>query len=184
MMDALRAAVVAGDAAGAAKQAHAIAGSAGNLGADALLAAARALERAGRERRADLSALFADVEDRAATVLRTIERLRPGQEHEARSRGTAIREFDRAGAEGALDRLGAALDVYDFSSASAAVADLATAGLPAWAADDLHRLEHCVDAYEYADACGIASRLLTRLRAANDVDAKTAANADPARGGR
>ena len=161
MLDALRVAVAAKDAAGAARHAHAIAGSAGNLGADALMAAARALERAGRERRPDLSALLADVEDRAATVSRTIQRLRPD---EPRSHGAGGGAFDRAGAEAALDRLGAALDAYDLSSASAAVAELPTSGLPAWAADDLHRLEHSVDAYEYAEARGIASRLLAKLR--------------------
>ena len=48
-LDAVRAAVVAGDAAATAKHAHAIAGAAGNLGADALHAAAKALEQAGRD---------------------------------------------------------------------------------------------------------------------------------------
>jgi hypothetical protein len=45
--------------------AHAIAGSSGNLGADDLHAAAKALERAGREGRAgDLASLFADLQTR------------------------------------------------------------------------------------------------------------------------
>ena len=48
-IDALRAAVASGDSAAAAKHAHAIAGAAGNLGAEGLHAAAKALERAGRE---------------------------------------------------------------------------------------------------------------------------------------
>jgi signal transduction histidine kinase/DNA-binding response OmpR family regulator len=165
MLDALRAAVAARDAAGAARHAHAIAGSAGNLGADALLGAAKALERAGRERSADLAALLADVEDRAAIVFRSIQQLRQDEPRRHRASGGA---FDRAGAEAALDRLGIALTAYDLSAANAAVADLATSGLPEWAADDLHRLGHSVDAYEYAEARGTASSLLARLRAADD----------------
>ena len=47
-IDALRAAVASGDSAAAAKHAHAIAGASGNLGAEGLHAAAKALERAGR----------------------------------------------------------------------------------------------------------------------------------------
>ena len=68
ILDALRAAVVAGDAAMAARHAHAIAGAAGNLGADGLRAAAKALEQAGREGRTDLADLLAVVEERAAVV--------------------------------------------------------------------------------------------------------------------
>ena len=68
MLDALRAAVVTGDAAMAARHAHAIAGAAGNLGADGLRAAAKTLEQAGREGRTDLTDLLAVVEERAAVV--------------------------------------------------------------------------------------------------------------------
>ena len=62
LLGALRQAVVAGDAQMAARHAHAITGAAGNLGADELRAAARALEHAGRDDRADLTGLLADVE--------------------------------------------------------------------------------------------------------------------------
>ena len=160
MLDAVRAAVAAGDAAATAKYAHAIAGAAGNLGADALGAAAKALERAGRDGGADLSALLADVEDRAAVVFNSIAALGPQVPLAA---GTATGSFDEAIAGAALERLTVALDGYDLSSASGALADLGTAGLPAWATDDLGRLRHCVDAYEYAEARQIASRLLTRV---------------------
>ncbi len=56
-LDDLRAAVAAGDIKAAARQAHAIAGAAGNLGADDLRAAAKALEQAGRDGRRDLDGL-------------------------------------------------------------------------------------------------------------------------------
>ena len=160
ILEALRAAVVTGDGAMAARHAHAIAGASGNLGADGLRAAAKALEQAGREGRTDLTDLLAVVEERAAVVLTSIEALRPPADRES---GTADRPFDRAAAGAALDRLAIALDNYDVSSASAALADLDTSGLPAGASDDLEHLRRSVDGYDYGEARGIASRLLARV---------------------
>jgi two-component system sensor histidine kinase/response regulator len=161
LLDTLRAAVAAGDSDAAARHAHAIAGSAGNLGADALRAAAKALEQAGREGRTDLAALLSVVEERAAVVSNSIATLRSRSDHGAESPG---RPFDRAVAGAALERLTVALDGYDLSSASGAMADLSTSGLPAWAADDLGRLRHSVEGYEYDEARAIASGLLARVR--------------------
>ena len=59
VLDALRAAVAAGDSDAAARHAHALAGASGNLGAEGLRAAAKALERAGREGSRDLGHLLA-----------------------------------------------------------------------------------------------------------------------------
>jgi hypothetical protein len=64
----------------------------------------------------------------------------------------------------ALERLTVALDDYDLSSASGAMADLSTAGLPPWASEDLGRLRHSVEGYEYDEARTIASGLLARVR--------------------
>ena len=61
-----------------------------------------------------------------------------------------------------IERLTAALDDFDLSSASGALADLG-ASLPPWAADDLDRLHQSVDGYNYAEARAIASRLLVRV---------------------
>ena len=160
ILEALRTAVVSGDSAMAAKHAHAIAGASGNLGAVKLRLAAKALEQAGRDGRTDLGDLLAVVEDRAAEVFKWTETLRPSANREADSAG---RTFDRAVAGAALDRLSVALDNYDVSSASGALADLGTSGLPAWAADDLGRLQRCVDGYEYSEAREIASHLLARV---------------------
>ena len=162
ILEALRAAVLAGDGAMAARHAHAIAGASGNLGADELRSAAKALEQAGRDGRTDLTGLLAVVEERAAVVFRSIETLRPSANREA---DVADRAVDRAVAGAALDRLAIALDNYDVSSMIAALADLDTSGLPAGAADDLGRLRRCVDGYEYGEARGIASRLLARVHA-------------------
>jgi two-component system, sensor histidine kinase and response regulator len=156
----LRSAVIAGDGAMAARHAHAIAGAAGNLGADGLRAAAKTLEQAGRAGRSDLADLLAVVEERATVVFRSIETLRPPADRDA---DVALSPFDPAAAGAALDRLAAALDNYDVSGASGALVELGKSSLPPWAADDLRRLRDCVDGYEYDEARGIASRLLTRV---------------------
>ena len=107
ILDALRAAVVAGDAALAARHAHAIAGAAGNLGADGLRGAAKALEQAGREGRTDLNDLLAAVEECAAVVLASIATLRPSDAARGRQRGTPVRSRRRRrGARSADDRAG------------------------------------------------------------------------------
>jgi signal transduction histidine kinase/CheY-like chemotaxis protein/HPt (histidine-containing phosphotransfer) domain-containing protein len=163
-LGALRAAVAGGDTALAARHAHAIAGAAGNLGADGLHRAAKALEQAGREGRTDLSALLCAVEERAAVVLASIQSL--GGKAHATSEESA-RPVDLVKAGDVLERLTVALDDYDLSSASGALADLNTSGLPDWAADDLGELRHCIDGYEYREARQIASRLLARVQGAN-----------------
>jgi signal transduction histidine kinase/CheY-like chemotaxis protein/HPt (histidine-containing phosphotransfer) domain-containing protein len=160
VLAALRDAVVTRDGPAAARHAHAIAGSAGSLGAQALAAAAKAVEEASRKGRTDLHDLLAVVEDRAAIVFGSIASLR---EPEPAAAGDSGRPFDSQFAGAALERLTVALDDFDLSSASDALADLGTSGLPAWAADDLGRLRHCVDGYEYPEARGIASRLLARV---------------------
>jgi two-component system sensor histidine kinase/response regulator len=159
-LDALGTAVIAGDGAMAARHAHAIAGAAGNLGADALRAAAKALEQAGRAGRSDLADLFTVVDRCAVVVFRSIETLRPPSDRRADFR---IGSFDRAAAGAALDRLIVALDNYDVSAVNGSLAELGTSGLPPWAADHLGRLRGCVDGYEYDEARGIASGLLTGL---------------------
>jgi len=166
-LQALGAAVAARDAGLAARHAHAIAGAAGNLGAEALRAAAKALEQAGRERRTDLGGLLATVEERAAVVFASIETLRPPANAEP---DPAARPYDRAVAGAALDRLTVAVDNYDLTSASGALAELGTAGLPDWAADDLGCLRRCVDGYQYDEARGIATRLLARVHGGHGDD--------------
>jgi two-component system sensor histidine kinase/response regulator len=163
LLETARAAVEAGDGALTAKHAHAIAGAAGNLGANGLHSAAKALERAGREGRTDLADLFDVVERQAAVVLRSIEALRPVAARDADSAGDA---FNPAVAGAALERLVTGLEHYDLSSATEALADLSAAGLPDWATEDLQRLGRHVDGYEYDEARGVASRLLAAVQKA------------------
>jgi two-component system, sensor histidine kinase and response regulator len=155
---ALRAAVASGDSAAAAKHAHAIAGAAGNLGADDLYTAAKALERAGRDGQTDLSQLLDDVEARAAVVLRSIDPLRKAGERVAADGGQALVP---PAARPILERLQVALSDFDLSAASSALADLEAVAMPGVSA--LAPLRNHVDRYEYDEARELASRLLGQI---------------------
>jgi two-component system, sensor histidine kinase and response regulator len=161
MLEPLRAAVRAGDSAAAARHAHALAGASGNLGADDLRAAAKALELAGRDGRTDLEGLLEAVDERARIVFTSIEVLDPVAPAPA---GTSDGPFDRTGAEAALDRLTLALGDGDLSAAADALDDLTTSGVAAWAGADFGRLRRAVDEYEFDEATAIASSLRTRVR--------------------
>jgi HPt (histidine-containing phosphotransfer) domain-containing protein len=160
-LGALRAAVEAGDAAAAARHAHAIAGAAGNLGADTLRAAAKALEQAGREgRTGEIPALHAQVEAAATAVLASIARLGPA---EGTSAVAPAAPLDRATTAAALRRLDAALGDFDLSAATAALAELRGAAPAGVEADRLEALRRHVDGYEYDEARAITARLLDGL---------------------
>jgi two-component system sensor histidine kinase/response regulator len=152
---ALRAAVGSGDSAAAAKHAHAIAGAAGNLGADALRTAAKALERAGRDGRKDLSQLLDDIEARAAVVFRSIDTLRGTAKRESADRGQVLVP---PAARPILERLQLALGNFDLSGASSALADLEAVAMPG--VSDVVAIRNHVDRYEYDEARELAIRLL------------------------
>jgi len=157
--DPLRAAVAAGDGDAAARHAHAIAGASGNLGADALRAAAKALERAGRAGEKDLAPLHQDLETRAAVVFRSIDALR-GTTASGRTEPESL--FVPAAARGALTRLEAALGDFDLSAATSALAELESVDMRR-AENVLSRLRQHVDGYEYDEARAIASQLLEQI---------------------
>jgi HPt (histidine-containing phosphotransfer) domain-containing protein len=142
-----------------ARHAHAIAGAAGNLGADALHAAAKALERAGREDSGNLAQLLTRLEAQAAVVLRSIDTLR-GVRGPVPSEST--HGFVPADARAVLERLQAALSDDDVSAASAVLGDLDGLAMPE-NAGDLVRLRNHVDSYEYDDARVLAARLLEQI---------------------
>ena len=157
--DALRSAVDAGDGAAAARHAHAIAGASGNLGADGLRAAAKALERAGNEGGEALTPLLAELEGRAAVVFRSIDTLRNLPVPVAT--GSARRVMPRE-ARAVLERLQAALGDFDVTAASGALADLDRVERPD-TAGDLARLRDHVDRYEYDEARALVTRLLEQI---------------------
>jgi PAS domain S-box-containing protein len=158
-LEPLRTAVAVADSDAVARHAHAIAGASGNLGADALRAAAKALERAGRNGEKDLAILHRDLESRAAVVFDSIETLR-----RAITPGSTEPEslFVPAQARSALTRLQTALGDFDLSAATSALAELETVDMPR-AASVLSRLRHHVDSYEYDEARVVVSKLLEQI---------------------
>jgi HPt (histidine-containing phosphotransfer) domain-containing protein len=156
---ALRSAVAASDAAAAARHAHAIAGSAGNLGADGLRAAAKAIERAGHEGSDGLASLLAELERCAAVVLRSIDSLRAGSSPAGAGAGPRAIPGE---ARGVLERLQAALADFDLTAASSALSDLDRVGMPD-DAGELVRLRHHIDQYEYEEARVVVTRLLEQV---------------------
>jgi HPt (histidine-containing phosphotransfer) domain-containing protein len=158
-LDALRTAVASNDAAAVARHDHAVAGASGNLGADDLRAAAKALERAGREGGNDFVTLLTVLEDRAAVVLRSIDTLRRSSTPVTSSSGQVIVP---AAARAALERLQAALGDFDVSAASSTLADLDGVAMPG-AASELARLRSHVESYEYDEARVLAGRLLGQI---------------------
>ena len=155
-LDALRAAVDASDYDAVARHAHSIAGASGNLGANGLRASAKALERAGREHAENLSRLLADLEGEAAVAFRSIARLR---EPRTPVPAKPERRLPPATVRAALERLKTALDDFDLSGASSALAELDGVATPE-TADVLARLRRHVDRYEYDEAGVLAGRLL------------------------
>jgi two-component system sensor histidine kinase/response regulator len=158
-IDALRAAVASGDSAAVARHAHAIAGASGNLGAEGLGAAAKALERAGRAGDGDLAHLFADLEAKAAVVFRSVDTLRGTIAPVATEPGQVLVP---AAARIALEQLQAALGDFDVSAASDALADLDRTPMPG-VVSDLARLRNHVDSYEYEEARVLATWLLGQI---------------------
>jgi HPt (histidine-containing phosphotransfer) domain-containing protein len=155
----LRAAVANDDCDAVAKHAHAIAGASGNLGAEELHAAARALERAGRSGEKDLLALHRDLEARAAVVFQSIDSLRQvtapvSTEPESR--------LVPGEARSALTRLQSALGDFDLSAATSALAELDSVDMPP-GLSVLAQLRHHVDRYEYDEARTIVTQLLEQI---------------------
>jgi two-component system sensor histidine kinase/response regulator len=161
MLEDLRAAVAAVDPAAVARLAHAIAGAAGNLGADALREAAKILESAGREGRRDLQVLLAAVEERATVVLRSIASLRPAQAQEPAPSG---RPFDPGKLREALERLSVSLDSLDPSACEAVLGDIAALGAPPDLAAELVRIRELTEGYEYDEAAALVAAILDGLK--------------------
>ena len=159
-LDALRAAVASGDVPEAARHAHTIAGAAGNLGVNGLRDAAKALEHAARAGTTDLATLLAEVEQCAAVALRSIDTLRDAAEA---AQPVTTGPLDTVGIRAALQRLQVALDDFELSAATDALADLTALGVPVGAEADLAQLRARVDRYEYDEAQTILARIVAQL---------------------
>jgi two-component system, sensor histidine kinase and response regulator len=159
MMIALRSSVTAADYAAVARHAHGIAGASGNLGADDLRETAKALERAGNERSQNVVPLAAELERRAALVLRSIESLRTDPAASETSSHQLLLPIE---ARPVLQRLQAALADFDLSAAGDALADLSRVATGT-NINELAQLRNHVDSYEYDEARTLVTRLLEQI---------------------
>ena len=160
----LREAVRANDARAVAAHAHALAGSAGNLGADSLREAAKALEQSARQNEGNLEGLFGVVDERAMVVFRSIASLElPEPAVEAAAADAAAPTADAARLRNNLERLRKALADFDLSNASEALREIKDAGAPPDMAPDLARIDELVEGYEYDDAAALAARLIQKV---------------------
>jgi two-component system sensor histidine kinase/response regulator len=157
-LEALGAAVEAQDAAAASRHAHAISGAAGNLGADRLREAAKALENAARGGETQLSSLLRVVEERAAVVFSSIESLRAATSKKAAS--PTPRPGDPAELRSALERLHSSLEDSDPTGSDQALAELGAAGVPEETGKDLERVRALAGDYRYDEAASIVAGLL------------------------
>jgi len=162
-LDGLRSAVAAGDADATRREAHAIAGAAANLGADVLRHAAKALELAAREGRADLAALLNPVLEKAHRVIGSIERLRPVAAQTEAPEGPADEACDRPAIAAALQRLAAAVNSADVTGCFEAATALAEIQLPKAMARMLADIQERIDGYEYDEAGQIVAGWLQAL---------------------
>ena len=157
----LRAAADAGRADDAARLAHAIAGAAGNLGADALRHAAKALETAARTGGRDLGGLARRVEALAGIVFRSVAALRPAAPRPLDAAPAA--PMDPAVLRRALLDLREALEHGDPDATANAIEALARLPLPEHVRAAVGRTRALADDYRF-DAAGVeVGALLTRL---------------------
>ena len=164
-LDALRTAVAEADPDAAAAHAHAIAGAAGNLGADALRAAAKALESAAREGHADLAELARTVDETALIVFRSVDSLRE-KPTPLPATDTPAAAADATTLRASLRDLMTALEMGDPSASQAALSGWnAGSGSKAFAAG-MARVRELVEGYEYEEAATIVADLIQELEAA------------------
>jgi two-component system, sensor histidine kinase and response regulator len=172
----LRAAVAAGNAADARHHAHALAGAAGNLGADALREAARTLELAARDGNTMLEP-FHRVGECAGVVFRSIELLRAqtsepefpgvrdGDPKDARVDLSPL--VDSQSTQSLLTRLRSSLADGDLSSSTDILKELFAVSLPDDWRGQIARLAPLIDGYDYDLAAEVVDRLLASVQTKN-----------------
>jgi signal transduction histidine kinase/DNA-binding response OmpR family regulator/HPt (histidine-containing phosphotransfer) domain-containing protein len=160
----LRGAVAAGDADAAAKAAHALAGAAGNLGADPLREAAKALETAARAGTRDLGALASRVEALAAVVLRSIDALRPASAEPASPAPAAAVPIDPAVLRRGLRVLQEALEHGDPDATATAINALTGMALPESVRASIQKTRTLAGDYHFEAAGSEINDLLANLK--------------------
>jgi HPt (histidine-containing phosphotransfer) domain-containing protein len=169
-LERLRSSVAENKAADTRHHAHALAGAAGNLGADLLREAARSLELAAAEGKPGLEILFRAVCDRADTVFRSIDLLRSGSPNSSSLRISPNKEktlpaFDSKRAKDKLKRLHSRLADGDLSGSVEFLKEFSEQNLPADFRNQVAHLTELIDNYEYDEAGKIVILLLNELPA-------------------
>lgn len=159
----LRTALAAGDGEVAQRQAHALAGVAGEVSADTLRRLAKTLELAIKFDQGDTAAMLAALEREAARIVEGAGQLNAlaggaGRPAPARETVGTARRWQTA-----LEELAMALEEAEVEAIGQAVAKLKSQHPPESARSDFEQLCECVDQTDYAEAAGIARRLIDRL---------------------
>ena len=154
MLADIQTAVATGDAGSVAKTAHALAGAAGNLGAERLRAACKAMEAAARDKQPDFPSLLPLVDLEAQTVLGSLQSLRPREipspsKVEAPAGKTP---FDAVAWRDDLTRLRALVADSDLSGSSALAAELTGRPCPPEISRVVSEAASLVDSYEFDEA--------------------------------
>ena len=169
-LERLRSSVAENKASDTRHHAHALAGAAGNLGADLLREAARSLELAAAEGKPDLEILFRAVRDRANTVFRSIDAIRSESSSTSSLRFSSNKEvtlpaFDTKRAKDKLERLRSSLADGDLSGSVEFLKEFSGQNLPADFRNQVTHLTELIDSYEYDEAGKIVNHLLKELPA-------------------
>jgi HPt (histidine-containing phosphotransfer) domain-containing protein len=146
------------------RQAHALSGAAGNLGAVELHEAAKALETAAREGRTDLADLFREVQRRADVAFSSIGNLpepTDGQRYSAPSNADAPIKF--AQIRTLLGRLRTVLADFDHSGSMEALQEIARLQLPDELRRQTARVQRDIDGYDYGRALDSVDQWLAGL---------------------
>jgi PAS domain S-box-containing protein len=173
-LESLRSAVSGNNAPDARRHAHALAGAAGNLGAELLREAARGLELAAAEGGANLAIKLSLVDERAEIVFRSIDALRSASQ----SGSSLVDDEKTAEPEGpepslpqaeatrmrtALTQLRSALACGDLSSSSELLQGFSSLNLPRGLRERVARLADLIGGYEYDEAADLVNGLLKDL---------------------
>jgi two-component system, sensor histidine kinase and response regulator len=159
-LEELRAAVAANNAPGARHHAHALAGAAGNLGANKLQQTARELELAALNGNSDLADLFRQVDQAADIVFRSIESLRAEPSGPVAPPVRPSYAVDPDLLRGHLQHLQSVLASGDLSGSSVILEAISQIDVPGEWRRSIAQLKEFIEGYEYDRASEIVVQLL------------------------
>jgi HPt (histidine-containing phosphotransfer) domain-containing protein len=156
----LRDSVARRDLANIRRQAHALAGAAGNLGAAGLRQSARALELAAGQEKEDLAELVGQVDRCAAIVFQSIDGLRSQAGQPGKPPIQTTPPADPAVVRVLLERLRTALRDGEVVGSAELLQELGGLNFPQDGNGPMARLREFIDDYEYDKAAETVETLL------------------------